>query len=598
MIDDRTAVFNLPLPNKDNSLLEDAPRLRSSLNSIDTLLSNRETTANKGAANGYCPLGADQKVPAINLPSFVDDVLEFANLAAFPATGETGKIYVALDTNKTYRWSGSVYVLINPAPGSTDAITEGTTNLYFTADRARAAQQPATASALGVIKVGTTLSVAGDGTLDVAGGGGGNQTFTDTYITPASNGQTVFTISGGYVVGRIELFLNGTLLYGGGDDYTASNGTTITLTIGANTVDTLLLRKWSLFSVVNAVDKSGDTMTGALNEAAAVTIASAATTDIGSATSNNVTVTGTTTITSLGVVTAGAVRRVTFTGALTITHNGTSLILPNATNLLVTAGSVYEFLSLGAGNWRLISNAAPATVLGTLLTGLSTASSVAAAATDSILVAIGKLQAQFNTYADTFRSWTKAQRGTYVTLTDAATIAVDLSLANFFRVTLGGNRILGEPTNAAEGQAGQIDSYQDGVGSRTLTLAWCYQTAGGAAIGLSTGKYALDVLPYTVNVAKSSTITVTIATPGVVSWTAHGLTGGQKIQLATTGALPTGLVANTTYWVIPVDANSFRLATSLANAQAGTAIATTGTQSGVHTMRALTITVGAAKAVA
>lgn len=49
-------------------------------------------------------------VPANQLPSFVDDVLEFANLAAFPGTGESGKIYVALDTGRTYRWGGSTYV--------------------------------------------------------------------------------------------------------------------------------------------------------------------------------------------------------------------------------------------------------------------------------------------------------------------------------------------------------------------------------------------------------------------------------------------------------------------------------------------------------
>ncbi len=55
----------------------------------------------------------DGKVPASQLPSFVDDVLEFANLAGFPATGESGKIYVALDTNKTYRWSGSAYIEIS-----------------------------------------------------------------------------------------------------------------------------------------------------------------------------------------------------------------------------------------------------------------------------------------------------------------------------------------------------------------------------------------------------------------------------------------------------------------------------------------------------
>lgn len=52
-------------------------------------------------------------VPASQLPGFVDDVLEYANLAAFPATGESGKLYVALDTNKTYRWSGSTYVALD-----------------------------------------------------------------------------------------------------------------------------------------------------------------------------------------------------------------------------------------------------------------------------------------------------------------------------------------------------------------------------------------------------------------------------------------------------------------------------------------------------
>lgn len=55
----------------------------------------------------------DGKVPASQLPSYVDDVLEYANTAAFPATGEAGKIYVAMDTNKVYRWSGSAYVEIS-----------------------------------------------------------------------------------------------------------------------------------------------------------------------------------------------------------------------------------------------------------------------------------------------------------------------------------------------------------------------------------------------------------------------------------------------------------------------------------------------------
>lgn len=60
----------------------------------------------------YAPL-VDGLVPAANLPSYVDDVLEFESKTAFPATGESGKIYVSLDTNLTYRWGGTEYVEIS-----------------------------------------------------------------------------------------------------------------------------------------------------------------------------------------------------------------------------------------------------------------------------------------------------------------------------------------------------------------------------------------------------------------------------------------------------------------------------------------------------
>lgn len=80
------------------------------------------------------------------------------------------------------------------------------------------------------------------------------------------------------------------------------------------------------------------------------------------------------------------------------------------------------------------------------------------------------------------------------------------------------------------------------------------------------------------------TFTVTIATPGVVTMTAHGMQTGAQVFLTTTGALPTGLTANTLYYVIKIDANSFNLATSRANAYAATKIATSGTQSGTHSL--------------
>lgn len=80
------------------------------------------------------------------------------------------------------------------------------------------------------------------------------------------------------------------------------------------------------------------------------------------------------------------------------------------------------------------------------------------------------------------------------------------------------------------------------------------------------------------------TATITIAAPGVVTKAAHGLSTGQIVYFTTTGALPTGLTASTRYWVIAVTSSTFRLATSQANALAGTAVTTSGTQSGTHTV--------------
>jgi hypothetical protein len=89
----------------------------------------------KGSANGYASL-VGGKVPVNQLPSYVDDVLEFSSLSGFPTTGETGKIYIATDTNKQYRWTGSNYLQItNGLIASTNDLPEGSNNLYFTVAR-------------------------------------------------------------------------------------------------------------------------------------------------------------------------------------------------------------------------------------------------------------------------------------------------------------------------------------------------------------------------------------------------------------------------------------------------------------------------------
>lgn len=81
-----------------------------------------------------------------------------------------------------------------------------------------------------------------------------------------------------------------------------------------------------------------------------------------------------------------------------------------------------------------------------------------------------------------------------------------------------------------------------------------------------------------------ATVTMTIASPGVITWTAHPLVNGDTVILTTTGALPTGLTAGSKYYVVGATTNTFNLALT----RGGTAINTTGSQSGVHTGQCFT----------
>lgn len=119
------------------------------------------------------------------------------------------------------------------------------------------------------------------------------------------------------------------------------------------------------------------------------------------------------------------------------------------------------------------------------------------------------------------------------------------------------------------------------IESANLTAPTGWLSCNGAAVSRTTYSTLYDAIT-----ASHGTVTITSANPGVVSLTAHGLSTGSCIELTTTGALPTALSANTNYYVIYVDTGSFRLATSAANAIAGTAIDTSGgSPSGTHTLR-------------
>lgn len=125
------------------------------------------TPGNLGAItnvnNGLAKLDGSGKVASAQLPSFVDDVVEAANFAALPGTGEAGKVYVTLDNGKTWRWGGSAYAEISAAPGSTDAVPEGSTNLYYTQTRADARVNAlvvqATETTSGKAEIATTAEV-------------------------------------------------------------------------------------------------------------------------------------------------------------------------------------------------------------------------------------------------------------------------------------------------------------------------------------------------------------------------------------------------------------------------------------------------------
>jgi len=131
-----------------------------------------------GAANGVAPLDATSKISSTYLPSYVDDVLEYTNLATFPVTGETGKIYVALDTNKTYRWSGSAYIFItsgavDSVAGKTGVVTlvkadVGLGNVDNTADSVKSVASATTAGSAATLTTARTINgVSFNGSADI-----------------------------------------------------------------------------------------------------------------------------------------------------------------------------------------------------------------------------------------------------------------------------------------------------------------------------------------------------------------------------------------------------------------------------------------------
>lgn len=155
-------------------------------------------------------------IDAARLPSYVDDVLEAANLAAFPSTGETGKIYVALDTNKTYRWSGSAYVYITS--GAVDSVA-GKTGVVTLAS---------SDVGLGNVENKSSATIRGELTSGNVTGALGftpyNSTNPSSYITSSAL-TNYLPLSGGTLSGNLSLNSGLVINLGGQSDTVGYNAT-------------------------------------------------------------------------------------------------------------------------------------------------------------------------------------------------------------------------------------------------------------------------------------------------------------------------------------------------------------------------------------
>ncbi len=176
--------------------------------------------------------------------------------------------------------------------------------------------------------------------------------------------------------------------------------------------------------------------------------------------------------------------------------SGASYLLTsnNLSELTATAATARTNLGLGSIATQAASNVA--------ITGGSVNGTTVGASTPST----GAFTTLSATGTATFSGAMSATANAYMqidALTDASTIAVDMSVGNNFSVTLGGNRTLGNPTNLTAGQSGVIFITQDGTGSRTLAYSSYWDFPSQTAPTLTTTANAVDVLVYTVRSSTS-----------------------------------------------------------------------------------------------
>lgn len=202
-----------------NSTATELNYLDGVTSNVQTQLDNKISNSKKGVANGIASLDSNGKVPSSQLPSYVDDVIEYDSLSEFPSSGETGKIYIDKTTNKTYRWSGTSYIEIS------QSLALGTTSsTAFRGDYGNTAYQHSlktsgnphnvTKSDVGLSNVGnfkavSTIANQGLTTTEKSNAraniGAGTSNFSGSY-TDLTNKPTIPTVGNG----TIKITQNGT----------------------------------------------------------------------------------------------------------------------------------------------------------------------------------------------------------------------------------------------------------------------------------------------------------------------------------------------------------------------------------------------------
>lgn len=167
---------------------------------IYSALAGKISVSAKGANGGVAELDSNGKVPSSQLPSYVDDVLSYNSISSFPTTGEDGKIYIAKDTNLSYRWTGSEYGVISPslALGSTSSTAyrgdwgaEDRANIGTLTDL-QTTEKNNLVAAINEIKSTLTYSNATPSTNGVGGSAGLMSAADKTKLDGISIGQMVY----------------------------------------------------------------------------------------------------------------------------------------------------------------------------------------------------------------------------------------------------------------------------------------------------------------------------------------------------------------------------------------------------------------------